>query len=318
MIQYAGSGGTQTSNSTGVLLVTNGILNTGTGPLVIGGGANQLNVQIGTNRELVVGAITSGVVINNVISDSSSGSSALIKTGPATLTLAGINTYSGGTTIDAGAISISADSNLGATGGTVTLNGGLLTTTAAVTNTHPFLIGPNGGTINVASANTSNYQYYFHTANTLLGSGPLMLTGPGTLTPSLGNLRVDQANSYGGNLTVQGGGIFEYGAAGAVSSSAAFTIGNQGEVAVASGITLPNSITINGGTNSVLSFENGTGGVLSGPIILNADATVGLRDWYNNGNVRQGTITGQITGSGGLSINSGNGTGGAGAGQLHE
>ena len=308
-IQYAGIGGTQTSNNTGVLLVTNGILNSGTGPLVIGGGANQLNVQIGTNREIVVAAMTGGVAINNVISDSASGSSSLTKTGPATLTLAGANTYSGGTTIDAGAISISADSNLGASAGTVTLNGGMLTTTAGVTNTHPFLIGPNGGTINVASPSGS--QYYFHTANTLLGSGPLTLGGTGTLTAYVGNLRVDAANSYSGNLTVQGGGIFEYGAASAVSSSATFTIGNQGEVAVQTGITLPNSITISGGTNSVLSFENGTGGVFSGPIILTAGATVGLRDWYTNSNVRQGTITGQITGSGGLSINSGSGTGGA-------
>ena len=66
----------------------------------------------------------------------------------------------------------------------------------------------------------------------------------------------------------------------------------------------------------MLSFENGNGGVFSGPITLNANATVGLRDWYNYATVRQGTITGQITGAGGLMINSGSGTGGgAGAGQ---
>ena len=82
-------------------------------------------------------------------------------------------------------------------------------------------------------------QYYFHTANTLQGSGPLTLAGTGTLTAYVGNLRVDQANSYSGNLTVQGGGIFEYGAAGAISSGATFTISSQGEVAVQTGVALP-------------------------------------------------------------------------------
>ena len=39
-IQYTGSGGTQQSNNTNILLAANGIINTGAGPFVIGGGAN--------------------------------------------------------------------------------------------------------------------------------------------------------------------------------------------------------------------------------------------------------------------------------------
>ena len=188
----------------------------------------------------------------------------------------------------------------------------MLTTTTGFNDSHVFTIGASGGTINVASTNTSNYQYYFHTANTLLGSGPLTLTGPGTLTPSLGNLRVDQTNSYSGSLTMQNGGIFEYGIAGAVGAGATFVINNQGELSVQgnSTIALPNNITVSGGTNSVLSFENGTSGVFSGTITLNANAIIGLRDWYNNATVRSGTISGQITGTGALSVNSGSGSGG--------
>ena len=179
---------------------------------------SALNVQIGTNKELVIGAFTSGITINNSLVDSTSGASALTKTGSGVLTLAGSNNYTGGTYIDAGAISISAATNLGGssgTGGAVTLNGGMVTTTAGITNTNPYTIGASGGTINVVSAN----QYYFHTANTLLGSGPLTVTGTGALAQNgAGNLRVDVTNSYSGNLTVQNGGIFEYGAAGAVGA----------------------------------------------------------------------------------------------------
>lgn len=247
--------------------------------------------------------------VTSVILNSTSAATSLTVSGTGTTTLGGANTYSGGTCLD-GATSISANNNLGASGGTVTFDGGMLTTTAGITNTHPFVIGASGGTIEVASAN----QYYLHTANTLLGNGPLTVTGTGALAQNgAGNLRIDVTNPYSGNLTVQSGGIFEYGAAGAVSSSAAFDIGNQGELAVQgnSAVSLPNSITINGSANSVLSFENGTAGSFSGPITLNANATVGLRDWYNNATVRSGAITGQISGSGGLSINSGSGMGGA-------
>jgi autotransporter-associated beta strand protein len=97
---------------------------------------------------------------------------------------------------------------------------------------------------------------------------------------------------------------------GAVDAASTFTIGNEGEVAIQNATAMPNAITITGGTNSVLSFENGGTGEAAGPVTLNASAIIGLRDWYNYATVRSGIISGQVTGAGGLTVNSGTGNGG--------
>src|SRR5262249_21188774 len=150
-------------------------------------------------------------------------------------------------TINAGTLSISTNSNLGASSAPVTLNGGTLKTTNSglLTNTHAFTIAAGGGTININSTGTAGTgQLYFNTPDTLLGSGPLTVTGNGTLgTSGAGNLRITQNNPYAGNITLQSGGSFEYGVAGAVAGGATFAINNQGEL-IANNLTVPNNVTV--------------------------------------------------------------------------
>lgn len=234
-----------------------------------------------------------------------SGGGGISKAGASTWTLGNANTYSGTTTITEGVLVGGANASFGGNNAPVLIDGGTLRASAGFTNTHPITIGAAGATIHVAAA-----QYYFTTINTLLGSGTLTLIGNGTLTGAntSGNLRVDKTNTYSGNMIVRDGGIFEYGAAGAVSAAATFAIGNEGEVAVQTGAALPNAISINGGTKSTLSFENGNTGNFSGPITLNANAVFALRDWYNYNTARSGIVSGVISGSGGISVNSGNAT----------
>ncbi|MGC3992464.1 MAG: autotransporter-associated beta strand repeat-containing protein [Chthoniobacteraceae bacterium] len=262
----------------------------------------------GNTFSLTLGGANAGTnTISSVIGDGTGGGNlALVKNDAGLWVLSGTNTFTGGDTLNSGILSINADANLGASTSAVTLNGGTLRTTAGITNTHAFTIGASGGTINVSTTG----QYFFNTANTLLGSGTLTLTGNGTLVANTGNLRVAQTNTFNGNVILQGGGTFEYGVQGAVDPTATFTLNNQGELAVqgSSAVNMANSLTVNGGTNSVLSFENGTLGIFSGAITLNANLTIGLRDWYNYGTVRGGTVSGNISGTGGLTINSGTGT----------
>jgi fibronectin-binding autotransporter adhesin len=321
------NGNALTLGADGLTVVSTDNSNTtisGTGSVLVSGNQNWAN-NATANKSLTVsapisalsgattltlnGSGTGGVTLSGNITDGG-GQIAMVFDQAGTTVLSGTaNTYSGGSTVSAGTVSISSNGNLGTTTAPVAINGGTLTTTATITNTHPFTIGASGGTIDV----TTTGQYWFNTANTLLGSGTLTVTGngAGTLTANTGNLRLAQTNTFNGNVILQSGGILEYGAASAIGSAGTITINNQGELAVNAGVTLPNAITVAGGTNSVLSFENGTTGIFSGNVTLNANASIGLRDWYAYGTSTSGTISGVISGSGsGITTTAGSSTGG--------
>ncbi len=143
--------------------------------------------------------------ISNAIADQTgsggtggnAGSWALSKTGAGTLVLGGTNTYSGGTDVTGGTLSISSDANLG-NGGTVALgNGTTLDFTAGGTYTHAITVAgdptfdTNGNTV------TENGQITDATGGP--PPGEVLVTGGGTLV--LGNA----LNSYSGGTTVIAG-----------------------------------------------------------------------------------------------------------------
>jgi autotransporter-associated beta strand protein len=110
----------------------------------------------------------------------------LTVTGGGTLTLANTaNSYSGGTAIIGGsAVSVNDDRELGAPSGTLTLDGGTLTTTGPVSSPRLVTLGPGNGTVN-----TNGFT------DTLAG----MVSGPGSLTVTGGGtLVLSGANAYGG------------------------------------------------------------------------------------------------------------------------
>lgn len=134
----------------------------------------------------------------------------LVKAGSGTLILTNSsNNYYGSTTINAGTLSISSESNLGANptnasytsglfnAGQLTLNGGVLQTTANVTiddTLRGITIGSSGGTFSTDASTTLTIAG----TNIITGSGALTKAGAGTLT-------LFGANTYTGTTTVSAG-----------------------------------------------------------------------------------------------------------------
>jgi len=188
-----------------------------------------------------------------------SGTGAVEKDGAGTLTLApaaaGGNSYSGGTTVNAGALAIGADSALGAPTGGLTLDGGtlLLNNALDLAATRPIALGTAGGVIDTQGFNTTVAQGISGTGSlTKLGTGQLLLQAPTTFT---------------GGTTIGAGTL----AVGDISHSSA-TLGGGGPVSVAAGANLGGyggvigDVTNNGtifAANALPSFASSTSGTFS-------------------------------------------------------
>src|SRR5207248_2196256 len=134
---YAGSTytGSTTINGGGLYTAVSNALPTNTDVTIATGGA----LNLGGNQQTVGSLAGNGTVVLSsgalTVSGPSSTSYAgtivdlnnggqVIKSGTGTLTLTGVNTYTGTTTINGGAISVASNSNFGA--GSLALSGGAL------------------------------------------------------------------------------------------------------------------------------------------------------------------------------------------------
>jgi len=142
------------------------------------GTSSSLQGDITNSTTVVFDQATTGTYAGNL-----SGSGALAKVGSGTVILAGVNTYSGPTTITAGTLSIAGDSSLGIlpgsfTPGHLTLNGGTLATTADFTlpSNRGLTFGTSGGTLEVASGTTLSFDQQIVSDFTKAGAGTLRLT----------------------------------------------------------------------------------------------------------------------------------------------
>ncbi|AZO78549.1 hypothetical protein BLM15_13670 [Bosea sp. Tri-49] len=241
----------------GALLGLNDTLGTVTAGSIAGAG----QIEIESRSTLETGATNASTTFTGMIS----GDGSIRKVGTGTLTLTQENTYSGGTTIAGGAISIDREVNLGAFAGALTLDGGVLQVTGTTLNglTRSIVLGSNGGGFDIVEAGNS-----FIVNQSLTGTGALSKAGAGTLL-------LKGTSSYSGATTVSGGTL-RAGVAGAFSSSSAFTVAsgarldlagfNQsiGSLAGAGTVTLGSGTLTAGSDNSSTSFSGsitGTGGV---------------------------------------------------------
>ncbi|WP_333853213.1 autotransporter-associated beta strand repeat-containing protein [Leclercia sp.] len=177
------------SSYTGGTTISNGDLQLGNG-LTSGSVKNDIEIV----KE------TSSLIFNHsneqTSSNDISGAGGVVKEGEGELTLAGTNTYAGGTTINAGTLAINADSKLGVSSGPLTFDGGTLKFLDGFEVIHSdrdITLNNEGGTIDTNGISSTIGQI-------MHGVGGLTKTGPGTLT-------LTGTNEYEGLTTLKGGDL---------------------------------------------------------------------------------------------------------------
>jgi autotransporter-associated beta strand protein len=150
-------------------------------------------------------------IVGDVIADRAGsfgdmGNYGVVKNGAGTTMLSGANTYTGGTRINAGTLSIAANAGLGSASGILTVDGGTLNTTANVATARTTTLDAGGGTFDTNAGTTLTHT------GTITGSGNLTKSGAGTLL--LGGVV-----GYTGATTIAGGMFSLTGGAGIASSS---------------------------------------------------------------------------------------------------
>ena len=161
------------------------------------GGTLQAAASFGTARTISLLA-GGGTIDTNGFNVTMSGqiinTGGLTKAGLGTLVLSGANTYTGGTTSNAGTVSVSADNNLGDASGGLTFNGGTLQTTSTFVSNRAVTLNAAGGTFNIDTS-------------TGLGLNGV-ISGPGGLTKTGGGiLLLGGINTYTGGTTINGGSL---------------------------------------------------------------------------------------------------------------
>ena len=251
----------------GTLAVSSGGAFGNSSGLAFDGGTLQLAGSVSVSRVITLNSGGGTVDTNGnagTLTGPISGSGELTKAGSGTLTLSHVNSYSGGTEIDAGTLEISSDGALGDSSGGMTFDGGTLQLDASVESGRTVSLDSGGGTIDTEGG-TSTF------------SGPI--SGFGGLTKAgSGELTLSGAGTYAGPTVVQAGSLD-------LTGSLAGPLSIQAESSATVSGTVKGAVTVNSGS---LSCQGGTlkggsvidhGGTLSGapsaPTKVAATAGVG-------------------------------------------
>ncbi|MEZ2298520.1 autotransporter outer membrane beta-barrel domain-containing protein [Variovorax sp. RCC_210] len=271
---FTGAPGTVTVDNTGSAVQATGMQFASSGYTLAGDTLTLTGAGGGARAEIRVGDGGAGsagytATVNNPIA----GAAGIAKTGDGTLVLGGANTYTGGTAVQAGVLSVSADSNLGAAAGNVVLESGgrLQVSGTGFTGTARNLdIGAGGGSVEIADAGLDLVA-----SGALSGSGNLVKSGAGTLTLAGTSTRTGATVIAEGTLRLGAPGLLNAAASIALADRAGATlyldgfdqrIGSLAGGGSAGGeVKLGSATLTTGGDNTNTSFAGavtGAGGVV--------------------------------------------------------
>lgn len=252
------TGGTTINSGTLAVSANN---NLGTGSLTFGGGTlsvsgtgftSSRDIAINSTGTILAADANTNLTLSGVISDGS-GAGRLITGGEGSITLTGINTYSGGTTLGHQArLIVTSDANLGAASGQLNFDNGVLSVADGFSSARTLNM-VSGAKVEVASGTATLSGNV--TLGNINGEGGIEKRGAGTLIYS-------GAANYGINYAVIGGTL-KVGSATAINPAGFFFVQDAGSV-----------IDLNGYSVAVSTLGGTAGGLVTNSSTTAATLTV--------------------------------------------
>lgn len=247
----------------------------------LGGNGGTIEVTSG-NTFTVSGAVSSQTL---------RGFGALRKTGPGTLVLSGANTYSGGTTVSAGALRAGSSSALGSSGATLTLAAGA----ALQTNGQSVTVGGLAADASavIENSNATNGTLVVNSSQNITVSAILQNGTAGLLQltkQGAGSLTLATANTHGGDTLLSSGSLVLSHSLALQNSSL-----NQ-QIASGSGLVFDASVSSRAFTLGGIKNNQTTHSI----VLENNAATPQPVALTVGGNNRAGAYSGTLSGSGSL------------------
>ncbi|MES2559108.1 MAG: autotransporter-associated beta strand repeat-containing protein [Bacteroidota bacterium] len=235
---------------------------------------------------LTAGGDNSNTTWSGSINNGSATSVALVKNGSGALTLSTANTYTGGTTLNAGTLNINNAAALGASGAFIIAGGSIDNTSGADITTNNYTLSLNGDFTYTGSI----------PRNLNLGTGAVTMSGSRQFTVSAGTLTIGGViNNSAQNITKAGSGTLSFG-------SQALSV-NDVTINAGTFVSTSNTLTLNGNFANSGTFTHN-----SGTVNFNRAGTQSIgAATFNNltcGNSGTKTATGNITTSGLLTLSS--------------